>query len=471
MMISSITADLVDWINSGYKGSPRFLNDPQGFFINSADQLTGAFIAGSGPLTRLCSPFSLDLRLNIALSQVESVRNRYRCTLKDVIANAKNARANVSINSDPNGMTLGDMVNGNVIDNPNAISVNGASIDDTDDYLRGDFNSGGWPAFVALTSEPQNNPYGAYMQAKTDLMRQQAEEENRANRDLDRGKGFFSLTNCKEIGRAPSDDIPANDILLEKTKGLTTLRMEMSGEYMIYKDCRSDTPGSIIAGKMQTSVDSPVRQLEIADSVGEIMDAALNSAINMIITKGLAKASGSSGGQISVTNNLRAETARMQERYYTDAEVYGIPQLDVASSSLAQLIDIYEETGSLLSRAKGDLESCFGQELGQVDISQTSTQIAAAITENQTKLNSARLKLQEVYNAGQDLGLDGFTTEEEQEDFRRRSNTAINLGISVTNQAPGLISTAEQKRAEAGQLKARVDKFTEACNQDDEIEP
>ena len=54
---------LVDWIRNGFDGSPMFLSDPEGFFRDTANQLSGAIIDDLD-MEWLCDPLG-KLRLNI----------------------------------------------------------------------------------------------------------------------------------------------------------------------------------------------------------------------------------------------------------------------------------------------------------------------------------------------------------------------------------------------------------------------
>ena len=54
---------LVDWIRNGFEGSPMFLSDPEGFFRDTANQLSGAIIDDLD-MEWLCDPLG-KLRLNI----------------------------------------------------------------------------------------------------------------------------------------------------------------------------------------------------------------------------------------------------------------------------------------------------------------------------------------------------------------------------------------------------------------------
>ncbi|MEK7213555.1 MAG: hypothetical protein AAB637_00355, partial [Patescibacteria group bacterium] len=120
MIIRTLTSSVVNWINSGFQGSPSFVQNPGAFFLDMADQITGDFLSqAGGPLVSLCSPFSIDIRIALAFKYHPNIQKRYTCTLGTIIKNSKNAVANASING----------------------------------FTAGDFKQGGWPAFVSLTTE------------------------------------------------------------------------------------------------------------------------------------------------------------------------------------------------------------------------------------------------------------------------------------------------------------------------------
>jgi len=176
MLLQQMTASTVNWVNSGFKGSPAFLTNPAGYFANIGDQATGALIANSGALSSLCSPFSVDIRLALALGQAGGGgggSGRYACTLSTIINNAQNFAKNPG----------------------QAVTVNGQSING---FMGGDFSQGGWPAFIAL-SEPQNNESGAYLQAHSDLLQQIGAKQSQTNQQLNQGKGFLSFQSCKDV--------------------------------------------------------------------------------------------------------------------------------------------------------------------------------------------------------------------------------------------------------------------------------
>ena len=167
-ILHQITASVISWINSGFKGSPAFLTNPGTFFTNVADQITGAFIQDTGILKGLCSPFSLDIRLSLALNEVQFKNDQYTCTFKTIVNNARNAD----------------------------ITLNGTSIKG---FVEGDFSKGGWPAFITMTTQPQNNAYGAWLTANSDLQFTIDSQKAKAQANISIGQGFMNFEVCSPV--------------------------------------------------------------------------------------------------------------------------------------------------------------------------------------------------------------------------------------------------------------------------------
>ncbi|MES3031446.1 MAG: hypothetical protein V4697_03480 [Patescibacteria group bacterium] len=254
-MIKKITASVVNWINSGFQGSPAFVTDPGAFFLDVADQATAQFIAKSGPLSALCTNFNLDLRLALAFKYRPSIEQRYTCTLGTIIRNGRNAVENASING----------------------------------FTAGDFQQGGWPAFVSLTTEPQNNVYGSYIQADTELSLRVLSDQHRLNRELDQGQGFLSWKSCKQV---PVDTNTMNNAEVIASHDALDPRLgdyyETAGGEKTVEKCTTETPGSVIAGSLETQLGSGIRKLELADEIGEIVDALFANVATQILQGGLA---------------------------------------------------------------------------------------------------------------------------------------------------------------------------------------
>lgn len=201
----AVAASVIDWINSGFNGRPAFVQDLGRFLTGVADQTIGNIIQGSD-LAFLCSPFQLQVR--IALASAYS-RKAPSCTLTQVIGNVQNFLNN--------------------------------------------FTQGGWPAWLEMTTIPQNNPFGGYLlgAAKIDIA-----INNKvllAGKELDFGNGFLSQ---------------------KKTVGCDTAQ-----------GCRDIivTPGQLIAGQAQETIGGGQTQLLLADELDEIVSAVVSQLLSVAL--------------------------------------------------------------------------------------------------------------------------------------------------------------------------------------------
>ena len=302
-LISSMTQSIVNWINSGFNGSPSFITDPGSFFLDAADQVTGAMLDQDGPLASLCTPFSFDLRLSLALQVSSRARQRYTCTLGAIIQNTRDAAAR-------------------------GVTING--------FMAGDFSQGGWPAFLALSTEPQNNYSSASLYAHSDLLSRIAKKEAAINVDLNRGRGFMSWNKCDDITSSVQQDglsytIPeANAGQVEQLSqtgqvGQETVQtgksedredtsikktVDKTNGLVKYERCKTETPGSVIENTLANQLGSGVRQYELADEINEIAGALVGQLVNTILTTGLNAVSGSSSGGPSTVTKILGESAK-----------------------------------------------------------------------------------------------------------------------------------------------------------------
>lgn len=154
MMLKQITASIVQWINSGFEGSPAFVTDLEGFLVDVADQAAGQFISGT-ELDFLCSPFELDVRVALA-QQYQADRDftpEVQCTLSDIGNN-----------------------------------------------VEGFFDSAtAWDDWFELTQNTQNTPYGAYTKARAEMEARIVDAQGREITKLNWGDGTFSKELCELV--------------------------------------------------------------------------------------------------------------------------------------------------------------------------------------------------------------------------------------------------------------------------------
>jgi len=156
-LIQVMTQDIINWINSGFQGSPAFMTNPAGLLENAADKAVGEYIL-MGPLNFLCEPFQLQVKLNLGMQY--SYGSNISCTLTGILGNIQNAY---------------------------------------DDFVGGDFlGGGGWDSWMQIASNPQNTPQGAAMMAEGGLEVKLAGIEKINLLEADWGGGSLSLKKCKE---------------------------------------------------------------------------------------------------------------------------------------------------------------------------------------------------------------------------------------------------------------------------------
>ena len=191
--INAFTGSLVNWINSGFEGNPAFVTDFSGFLLDVADQETGHFIEMLG-LTDLCSPWSLDIRIALALPTGQFQRE-FACTLSDIVANME-------------------------------------------DFVNGDFSQGGWAGWFELTTRPQNNPYGLYLMTSSALDRRIVGAQRRKSEILNWNNGFFSYEKCEDLpagvaGPPRCEIVTPGSIIegqLDRTLGTNLRQLELADE-------------------------------------------------------------------------------------------------------------------------------------------------------------------------------------------------------------------------------------------------
>jgi hypothetical protein len=250
LMLQQITNSVVNWINSGFNGSPAFVQNPTQFLQKTADQIAGQYIQSSA-LSFLCSPFQLQVRIAIA----QSYANRSgapSCTLTQVSNN---------INS----------------------------------FMRGTFSTaGGWPALLSFTSIPTNNPYGAFLYASAGLSASVSSAQGQVRTDLLQGGGFLSFQQKVPGSCVTTSNPPAPSL----NKSVTAIAgSNQSGQATQYQVCDyvTTTPGKVIADSLGATQKSTLDQLTLAKSFDEIISALINQLMVRTLQGGLSNLSGQNG--------------------------------------------------------------------------------------------------------------------------------------------------------------------------------
>lgn len=175
-IVSSMVQSLINWINSGFQGSPAFVQDLQGFLLQAADEAIGQFINELGGVgSFICSPFQLDVQVSLAVQYAEVGRTGNpapTCTLSGIINNIE-------------------------------------------DFIGGNFAAGGWDDWFDITANPQQyTPYGSLLTAEAGARARIINAQGEEMSLLNFGDGFLSGEIC-EVVSGPSG-APREDCFISK---------------------------------------------------------------------------------------------------------------------------------------------------------------------------------------------------------------------------------------------------------------
>jgi hypothetical protein len=162
--ISQLLQSMIVWINSGFEGSPAFIQDLDRFLLNVADEAVGEFIASDigGIGSFICEPFRLNIQAALALQYQQArsgkLRDRGACTLTGVINN------------------LEEFFEGEL---------------DRDNF---------WKQWMVVTTNPERyTPYGQFMEAEAELAVTLQNRRGEQVQIANWGSGFLSGKICELI--------------------------------------------------------------------------------------------------------------------------------------------------------------------------------------------------------------------------------------------------------------------------------
>ncbi|MFZ2694010.1 MAG: immunoglobulin-like domain-containing protein [Minisyncoccia bacterium] len=236
-LVQDITGSTVNWINSGFEGNPAYITDPSQFFLDIADDTAGEFLSGTR-LNVLCTPFRGPVRLALLNSYLRNTNNQqYACTLSKILNNY--------------------------------------------DAFTNDFSVGGWDGWFEVTQSTGGNPYYVALSTQNEMLDKVASEQTIYKEQSTQSGGFLSMEKCR-----PEDTVTAGNQAAMSAKFGRSLNVgDCTGKKEVV------TPGSVIADQLNTQLPTGVRSLELADSLGEI----INAAISMLTTKILGPGQGLRG--------------------------------------------------------------------------------------------------------------------------------------------------------------------------------
>ena len=159
-----------------------------------------------------------------------------------------------------------------------------------------DFSLGGWPAWLALTQIPANNPIGfRFMAAEEHADRTRGGFGKRISpfeevlKELEFSGGFLSIKECvieTLYGRSKIDDGTFSDVA---DLPATPIYNPKDNPDALCARNIVKTPGQAVASLLNISTTTSFRQLELVDELNESLAAIFDAFLAKLITKGLSE--------------------------------------------------------------------------------------------------------------------------------------------------------------------------------------
>jgi len=265
-LLDKITQSTINWINSGFRGKPLFVENPGSFFKDVAKEQLRGFISLTG-YDSLRFPFGKQYALNL----IEEAKSSFAQNAQYSLSNYYQSSAEL-------------------------------------DYRRNNFNVGGWNDLVMNTQEMQDNFLGYGIIAREQITRELSGSNSplqELQNSLDQGSGFLSPKVCKSNPNWDPDkisqgiqnsDLPPynptpgmqisvyNDIWNAQVRAA---KNTFQARYSCPEGPSTTTPGSVVSSQIMTALGSKQRQGELGAALGNSLAALFDALINHFFDKGL----------------------------------------------------------------------------------------------------------------------------------------------------------------------------------------
>lgn len=350
-MIKSVTR----WVASGFKGSPAFITDLQGFLLDIADKVAGDFIYGSS-LSFLCSPFKLNIQLALDMQYEKSRKYKAKCTLSGVVGNVSN-------------------------------------------FMEGNFKDGGWNQWFKMTQIPGNNQYGALMEAQVGLSATIRNSKGEEVKLLDFGKGFLSLKD---------DD---GNIITPGTAIEATLNESLSipAERLTIADEIDELVGTLFSQLVKTVLSSATGGLSGLSSTGknssywknvetEMSTQGSTGGASTLFSTNLQVLPEYIGYQNSIVSSISSAKTFVENSCYTEKVDGKIVKLGTLNASLASQLSA---ASSAVASANAQLSTVkqYESDYTSLSTSPTTTRMAIMTKYGATNVPTAQSNLITQYRA------------------------------------------------------------------------
>jgi hypothetical protein len=285
--LTAMTKYTMNWVNSGFSGNPMYVQD----------------------ITTLTNKISKDA-INSGVLELTKTNKAYPYGASFSTAIINNYKSEGSlVNGASNFLSSMTSTLNNFVTDPQSYSFTSTTPDkrtpaqkakDLNKSFANDFSLGGWGGWLGLTMNEANNPLGFSMKVSQYLTDQANTQKDATKNEIAQNNGFLSQKKCSlyndeaktELDKSLAFDITVtnNDCVEfgeDSDECMAALDFEDQDRLKIKNFVRTCvtwdvvTPGSLIKDKVSTYVNSPERQLELADTINK----SLNSLFTALITK------------------------------------------------------------------------------------------------------------------------------------------------------------------------------------------
>ncbi len=274
-LISAIMRSTINWVNSGFQGSPAYVTDFNAFLQNAADEALGEVIYRNIPF--LCSPYRLRIQ-GFLLRQKKKTRV-VQCTLTKVAANFQNFLNGVDTSLRPTN----------------------------------------WREWVNITANPQNNIAGNALILENELSISIEGSKQIKLFETQLGNGILSFRDpsCVSQTKKAQEEAYKNIGSLQQTEDYgpegggsytTQKREENNTKLQVESNCPITTPGNIISTQINKQLGLTSDSLVSADEINELVGALASQLIQGVLgSTGLFGLSQKNNTQNSFLDRLASE--------------------------------------------------------------------------------------------------------------------------------------------------------------------
>ncbi len=268
--LTAMTRSTMNWINAGFDGNPYFVQSTRSVLNSVERNIVEPAIYG---LADEAFPYGD----TFVLSYVNRFRNRSGLTGdRSLLANLASNMADYIIVDYQNDDSLSPLENKQAMEKKAV------------EKFSKDFSSGGWDGWAAMILGDQNNPLGFYSAASR-VISQEVENATQDVRD-EIVDGYMPQKDCVKWQEYDENNEPVKE---KKANGIEYYKYYESenrrekGENDVCVKTKTITPASNIEKQAEEFLSTPVRQLELADNITDVLNSVFSVLLYAVQNQGL----------------------------------------------------------------------------------------------------------------------------------------------------------------------------------------